>query len=97
MAADVTADEPAVAAHGTADDTQVDPPGGARKRRRARPHKARVARRLGMRDGNAPPNPGMEMFDSLIVAHLRGGQCETQARLLHAEGGGALISAVISG
>ena len=59
IAADVTAGEPAVAAHSTADDTQADPPGEARKRRRARPHKARVARRLGMHDGNTPPNPGM--------------------------------------
>ena len=40
---------------------EADPLGGARKRRRAQPHKTRVARRLGMHapDGNAPPNPGM--------------------------------------
>ena len=58
-AADVTADEPAAPACGNADDTQIEPPEGARRRRRARPHNARDAQRWGANNRDAPSSPNM--------------------------------------
>ena len=62
---DVATDEPDVAAEGAACDTQAEPPAGPRKRRRARPHKARDAERKArdaqrslIHDGCPPPCPG---------------------------------------
>ena len=56
-AADVTADEPAVPACGNADDTQIEAPEGAHRRRRARPHKARAAQRSDSHSRDAPSSP----------------------------------------
>jgi hypothetical protein len=58
VAADVATDVSAVATDGAACDTQAGPSGGPRKRRRARPHKARAAQRSLIHDGCPPPSPG---------------------------------------
>ena len=55
---DVATDVPDVTADGAACGTQAEPPAGPRKRRRARPHKARDAQRSLIHDGCPPPSPG---------------------------------------